>query len=133
MRSTGDSPLKLLGVTVLTNLEPSDLVEQGIDLPPPALVEQRAMLAKDAGFDGVVASGQEAHALRQRLGPDFLIVTPGIRPRGAGAHDQARAVTPEQAIKAGADYLVVGRPITRAADPRAAAEAIVAEIARATT
>jgi orotidine-5'-phosphate decarboxylase len=131
VRGRGNSPLKLLGVTVLTNLASSDLIEQGIDLAPLALVEQRAILAKEAGFDGVVASGLEAARLRERLGPDFLVVTPGIRPKGTAPQDQARAVTPEEAIKAGADYLVVGRPITQAADPRAAAEAIVAEIARA--
>jgi orotidine-5'-phosphate decarboxylase len=89
------------------------------------------MLAQEAGFDGVVASGQEAAALRQALGPGMLIVTPGIRPQGAEAQDQARAVTPRAAIGAGADYLVVGRPITSAPDPRAAAEAIVGEIAAA--
>jgi orotidine-5'-phosphate decarboxylase len=128
VRGRGDSPLKLLGVTVLTNLAPADLIEQGCDHPLAELVLHRAKLAKEAGFDGVVASGHEAATIRNAAGPDFLIVTPGVRPRGADAQDQARAVTPASAIEAGADYLVVGRPITRAADPRAAAEAIVAEI-----
>ena len=100
-------------------------------MAPLALAQQRAMLAQEAGFDGVVASGQEASALRERLGRDFLIVTPGIRSAGAETQDQTRAVTPRQAIASGADYLVVGRPIIRAADPRAAALAIVAEIAAA--
>ncbi len=127
-RGRGSSGLKLLGVTVLTNLGPGDLKEQGIIEPPVALVPQRAQLAQDAGFDGVVCSGKEAAALRERLGRNFLIVTPGIRPAGADANDQTRAVTPEAAIKAGADYLVVGRPITRAEDPRGAAERIVEEI-----
>ncbi|XSG83182.1 MAG: orotidine-5'-phosphate decarboxylase [Methyloligella sp. ZOD6] len=127
-RGRGDSDLKLLGVTVLTNLGPADLKEQGIIEPPVALVPQRAQMAQDAGFDGVVSSGKEAAALRERLGRDFLIVTPGIRPAGVDANDQTRAVTPEAAIKAGADYLVVGRPITRAKDPRGAAERIVEEI-----
>jgi orotidine-5'-phosphate decarboxylase len=131
MRGRGDSALKLLGVTVLTNLGPADLAEQGIDAPPLAMVQQRAMMAQQTGFDGVVASGQEAAALRERLGCDFLIVTPGVRPAGSEKQDQMRTVTPAQAIEAGADYLVVGRPITRAADPRAAADAIVAEIAGA--
>lgn len=131
VRGRGDSALKLLGVTVLTNLERDDLKEQGVDRDPQELAIYRAMLAQEAGFDGVVASGQEAAALRQALGPSMLIVTPGIRPQGAEPQDQARAVTPTAAIGAGADYLVVGRPITSAPDPRAAAEAIVGEIAAA--
>jgi orotidine-5'-phosphate decarboxylase len=128
MRGRSESPLKLLGVTVLTNLAASDLVAQGIDHPMQELVLHRANLAREAGFDGVIASGHEAAAIRKASGPDFLIVTPGVRPQGAPAQDQARAVTPAMAIKAGADYLVVGRPITRAPDPRAAAEAITTEI-----
>jgi orotidine-5'-phosphate decarboxylase len=128
VRGRGDSTLKLLGVTVLTNLAPADLVEQGCDHPLAELVLHRARLAMECGFDGVIASGHEAAKIRSATGPDFLIVTPGVRPQGADAQDQTRAVTPASAIKAGADYLVVGRPITRAADPRAAAEAIVAEI-----
>jgi orotidine-5'-phosphate decarboxylase len=130
VRGRGDSALKLLGVTVLTNLGRADLSEQGIEMPPLALVQERARLAQGAGFDGVVASGKEAAHLRERF-RDFLIVTPGIRPQGTDAQDQTRAVTPQRAIKDGADYLVVGRPITRASDPRAAAIAIAQEIARA--
>lgn len=130
VRGRGGSAMKLLGVTVLTNLDRADLSEQGIEMPPLALVQERARLAQDAGFDGIVASGKEAAALHERL-RDFLIVTPGIRPAGADPQDQARVVTPADAIAAGADYLVVGRPITRSADPRAAAEAIAAEIAAA--
>ena len=128
VRGRGESPLKLLGVTVLTNLAPADLIEQGCDHPLAELVLHRAKLAKEAGFDGVIASGHEAAKIRRVLGPDFLIVTPGVRPQGSDAQDQARAVTPQAAIDAGADYLVVGRPITRASDPRGAADAIVAEI-----
>jgi len=128
VRGRGDSALKLLGVTVLTNLDRSDLSEQGIDMPPLALVQERARLAQDAGFDGIVASGKEAAALHERL-RNFLIVTPGIRPAGTDAQDQKRIVTPSDAVAAGADYLVIGRPITRADNPRAAAEAIAAEIA----
>jgi orotidine-5'-phosphate decarboxylase len=127
VRGRGDSKLKLLGVTVLTNLSRADLAEHGIDEAPLAVVQRRAMMARDGGFDGIIASGQEARALRERLRRS-LIVTPGIRPAGAEPQDQTRVVTPSAAIEAGADYLVVGRPITRAADPRAAAEAIVAEI-----
>jgi orotidine-5'-phosphate decarboxylase len=131
VRGRGDSALKLLGVTVLTNLAAADLIEQGIDHPLPEVVQHRAALAKTAGLDGVIASGREAVEIRRAAGPDFLIVTPGVRPSGSETQDQARAVTPGQAIMAGADYLVVGRPITRAADPRKAADAIVGEIAAA--
>lgn len=130
MRGRADSPLKLLGVTVLTNLDRADLSEQGIDMPPLALVQERSRLAQDAGLDGVVASGKEAAALHERL-RNFTIVTPGIRLAGASTEDQARVVTPLDAIKAGADYLVVGRPITRAPDPRMAAQAFVREIENA--
>lgn len=127
VRGRGDSALKLLGVTVLTNLDRADLSQQGIEMPPLALVQERARLSQDAGFDGIVASGKEAAALRERL-RNFLIVTPGIRQEDTDTHDQTRVVTPQNAVAAGADYLVIGRPITRAPDPRAAAEAIAAEI-----
>lgn len=130
VRGRGDTKLKLLGVTVLTNLSRADLAEHGIDEAPLAVVQRRAMMARDGGFDGVIASGQEARALRERL-RQTLIVTPGIRPAGADTQDQTRVVTPQAAIKAGADYLVVGRPITRASDPRKAADAIVEEITAA--
>ncbi|MGH6793245.1 MAG: orotidine-5'-phosphate decarboxylase [Methyloceanibacter sp.] len=130
VRGRGDTKLNLLGVTVLTNLSRADLAEHGIDEAPLAVVQRRAMMARDGGFDGVIASGQEARALRERL-RQTLIVTPGIRPAGADTQDQTRVVTPQAAIKAGADYLVVGRPITRAADPRQAADAIVQEITAA--
>lgn len=131
VKGRGDSSLKLLGVTVLTNLSPADLVEQCIDHPLPELALHRAKLAKEAGLDGVIASGHEAAQIRKVTGPDFLIVTPGIRPRGTATQDQVRATTPAAAIASGADYLVVGRPITGAPDPRKAADAIVAEIAGA--
>ena len=128
VRGRGDSELQLLGVTVLTNLDRDDLKEQGIDRVPQELAIYRAMLAQEAGFDGVVASGKDAVALRQALGPKMLIVTPGIRPEGSASNDQMGITTPAMAIAAGADYLVVGRPITAAPNPRAAAQAIVAEI-----
>lgn len=125
----GDSSLKLLGVTVLTNLEQEDLIEQGIEgCTPKELVLKRAKLAFDAGLDGVVASAQEAADIRKLVGPDFLIVTPGIRPSGAEVGDQARVATPKDAIEFGSDYIVVGRPITKAQDPQAAAQAIQEEI-----
>jgi orotidine-5'-phosphate decarboxylase len=131
VRGRGSTNLKLLGVTVLTNLERDDLKEQGTDRDPRELAVYRAMLAQEAGLDGVVASGREAAPLREALGPDVLIVTPGIRSRGSDANDQVRTMTPAEAISAGANYIVVGRPITRAADPRQAAEAIAAEMAGA--
>ena len=131
VRGRGDSGLKLLGITVLTNLTPADLAQQGIDDTPSELVLHRGLLARDSGFDGVIASGQEAAAIRKAAGDGFLIVTPGIRPEGGASHDQARIVTPAMAIAAGADYLVVGRPITAAPDPRAATLAIGEDMARA--
>lgn len=131
MRGRGNSGLKLLGVTVLTNLTKIDLGQQGIDLEPNELVLHRALLAQEAGFDGVVASGHEAGAIRDAVGDSFLIITPGIRPKGGAAQDQARVVTPSMAIESGADYLVIGRPITGAPDPRAAALAIGVEIGAA--
>ena len=132
VRGRGQSKLKLLAVTVLTNLDAADLGQQGIaSMSPADLVVHRARLAEAAGFDGVIASGQEAAMVRSAVGPGFLIVTPGIRPAGAEKGDQARAVTPLIAVRAGATHLVVGRPITEASDPKAAAAAIVGEISAA--
>lgn len=132
MRGRGASPMRLLAVTVLTSLDAADLRQQGIASSPEEVVLRRAEMAADAGFDGVVASPQEARAIRETLGGDLLIVTPGIRPAGAAAGDQARIATPAEAIAAGASHIVVGRAITGASDPRAAAQAILAEIADAT-
>ena len=123
--------LKILGVTVLTNLDQRDLEEQGVPENPEELVLRRARLAREAGCDGVVASGLEAQRVRAALGPGLAIVTPGIRLPGGAAGDQARVATPQQAIAAGTDYIVVGRPITAAADPREAAEAFVQAIEEA--
>jgi orotidine-5'-phosphate decarboxylase len=131
VRGRGDSKLKLLAVTVLTTLDQSDLEEQGISATPAGLVIGRARMAEMAGFDGVIASGQEAAAVRAETGPDFLIVTPGIRLPGAAAGDQTRVTTPEEAIGFGANHIVVGRPINAAADPKAAAEAFLDHIAKA--
>ena len=129
IKGRGDSSLKLLGVTVLTNLEQADLIEQGIEgRSPKDLVLHRAKLAFDTGLDGVIASAQEAAAIRELVGPDFLIVTPGIRPSGAEVGDQARVTTPKDAINFGADYIVVGRPITKAEVPQEAAQAIQDEM-----
>jgi orotidine-5'-phosphate decarboxylase len=131
VRGRGTSGLKLLAVTVLTNLDAKDLAEQGISMSPADLVLHRARLAKAAGCDGVIASGQEAERLRAALGPGFLIVTPGIRLPTDDTGDQNRVMTPELAIAAGANHLVVGRPITRAADPRTAAVTFQDRIAAA--
>jgi orotidine-5'-phosphate decarboxylase len=131
IKGRGSSDLKLLAVTVLTSLDKSDLEQQGSAMTPAELVLHRAQLRREAGFDGVIASGHEAASIREATGDDFLIVTPGIRPAGADAGDQARIMTPARAIQAGADYLVVGRPIIQAEDPGAAARAIVEEIEQA--
>jgi len=119
---------KVLAVTILTSLDGRDLEELGILGRPVEAVVRLARLAQSAGLDGVVASPREISALRQACGPDFLIVTPGIRPASAATDDQARIASPASAIAAGADYLVVGRPITGAPDPVAAADEIVAEM-----
>lgn len=121
----------VVAVTLLTSLAGEDLKELGIAGTPEDAVLRLARLAQSVGLDGVVASPREIAGLRRACGPQFLIVTPGIRPAGAAADDQARIATPEHAIRAGADYLVVGRPITEAADPAAAADAIIAEMERA--
>jgi orotidine-5'-phosphate decarboxylase len=123
--------LRILAVTVLTSYDDADLAAAGYDFTVPELVAERAAQARDIGVDGIVASAEEAEALRSVVGERMVLVTPGIRPAGADAGDQKRVMTPAAAIDAGADYLVVGRPIVAAADPKAAAEAIVAEIARA--
>ncbi len=124
---------RVLAVTVLTSLSADDLEELGIAGTPEEAVVRLARLAQDAGLDGVVASAREIGAIRRACGPSFLIVTPGIRPATAAANDQTRVATPGAAIEAGADYLVVGRPITEAADPAAAADAIAAEMEKALT
>ena len=121
----------LLAVTLLTSLDAPALRRIGIQGPPAARVVVLARLAKESGLDGVVASAHEARAIRRACGPRFLIVVPGIRPATTSRDDQARVATPTDAIRAGADYLVVGRPITRASDPAAAARAIAKEIAAA--
>jgi orotidine-5'-phosphate decarboxylase len=126
-----NSKLKLLAVTVLTNLTADDLRQQGSSLSPADLVLSRARLAHESGFDGVIASGQEAARIRAAIGPGFLIVTPGIRLTGSATDDQERVTTPDHAIAAGADYIVVGRPITQADDPRAAAQTFISHIREA--
>jgi len=123
-----DRPL-LIGVTVLTSLDADDLRDIGWQLSPAEAVLKLATLARDAGLDGVVSSAQEASILRDRLGPDFALVTPGIRPAFAAAGDQQRIMTPADAMAAGSHYLVIGRPITQAEDPMAALALIEEELA----
>lgn len=131
VKGRGNAPLKILGVTVLTSLDQADLHEQGIVMSPGELVLKRARLAEDAGLDGVIASGQEAASIRDTTSKKFLIVTPGIRLPGGDAGDQKRITTPEDALRSGANHLVVGRPITAADDPVRAAELILERIALA--
>lgn len=129
-KSCGDAPRsKVLAVTILTSSTEETLRQIGIEYPVSEMVVRLASLAKKAGVDGVVASPQEVPLIRQACGDDFLIVTPGVRPVFASADDQKRIMTPAEAMAQGADYLVIGRPISAAADPLAAIEAIVAEMA----
>jgi orotidine-5'-phosphate decarboxylase len=125
----GASPLKILAVTALTSMADEDFAQAGYDARVDDIVRARIKGAREAGADGVVVSAREAPLVREIAGDDLLIVTPGIRPAGAAAGDQKRVTTPMEAVRLGADYLVVGRPITEAKDPRAAAQAILAEIA----
>src|SRR5580693_8866308 len=125
------SDLKILAVTVLTSYDDGDLHAAGYRLGVTDLVEARAQQAQVLGVDGLVCSPEEAAALRKIVGHQMRLVTPGIRPAGTGSGDQKRIMTPARAISAGSDYLVVGRPILEASDPKAAAEAIQAEIKQA--
>jgi orotidine-5'-phosphate decarboxylase len=125
----GGSSLRILAVTVLTSYNDDDLHAAGYRIGVSELVEARARQAQALGVDGLVSSPEEVGALRNIVGHQMTLVTPGIRPAGSATGDQKRIMTPGRAIAAGADYLVVGRPVVDAADPRAAAEAIHAEIA----
>lgn len=127
-KRSGPNPL-LIGVTVLTSMEASDLNQIGIARSPEEQVLHLAGLAKASGMDGVVCSAQEASILSAQLGSDFCLVTPGIRPANAAADDQRRIVTPEQAVADGSHYLVIGRPITKAADPVSVCRSIAESIA----
>jgi orotidine-5'-phosphate decarboxylase len=120
--------LRVLAVTVLTSYDDADLAAAGYDFTVPELVAERAEQARDVGIDGLVCSAAEAEMLRPMLGPGMVLVTPGIRPGDSDKGDQKRVMTPTAAIEAGADYLVVGRPVIAAPDPQAAAQAIIAEI-----
>jgi len=125
--------LRILAVTVLTSLNDTDLKEAGYATSTAELAARRAAQARDVGVDGLVCSPEEVANLRRSVGAGLILVTPGIRPAGSSTGDQKRVATPAAAIAGGADYLVVGRPIVAAPDPKAAAEAIVAEIAGAAT
>ena len=129
VEARGSARTKIVGVTVLTSLDDSDLAATGQAGPAAEQVQRLALLAKANGLDGVVCSPQEVAMLRKICGPDFILVVPGIRPAGAAVGDQKRVQTPRDAVAAGATYLVIGRPITEASDPAAAAQAILAEIA----
>jgi orotidine-5'-phosphate decarboxylase len=122
------SKLKLLGVTVLTSMNDKDLVEAGYASGVETTVVHRARQAKSRGLAGLVLSPREVRMVRGVVGDHLILVTPGIRPKGSGAGDQKRVMTPAEAIVAGADHIVVGRPVTEAQDPKAAATAIIAEI-----
>lgn len=127
-REAGVARPLVIAVTVLTSLSAADLAAIGIAATPEEQALRLARLAKARGLDGVVCSAREAKAIRRSLGGDFLLVTPGIRPAGSGAQDQARVMTPREAIAEGADYLVIGRPIAAASDPVAALDAIRASL-----
>jgi orotidine-5'-phosphate decarboxylase len=124
----GGTGLKLLAVTVLTSYDQADLGEAGYAGSVAELVERRAAQAREIGIDGIVCAATEAGRVRELIGTGGLVVTPGIRPAGSASRDQKRIVTPGEAVRAGVDHIVVGRPITAATDPRAAAEAIIAEM-----
>jgi len=125
------SKLRILAVTVLTSYDDADLAAAGYDMSVPELAAARASQARDTGVDGLVCSAEEVANLRNIVGPGMTLVTPGIRPAGSATGDQKRIMTPAHAIEAGADYLVVGRPIVDAGDPKDAAERIVSEIEQA--
>jgi orotidine-5'-phosphate decarboxylase len=128
LAGTSGTQLQVLAVTVLTNLDAADLREQGLSMEPEAAVIHRAKLAKASGCGGVVASALEAARVREAVGPDLAIVTPGIRLPGDASGDQTRIATPQVAIAAGADYIVAGRPVIAAKDPPAAARNFVQSI-----
>lgn len=130
-RDFGTEPPVMLGITVLTSMDAAALAATNVTLPVADQVKSLAKQARAAGANGVVASPQEAAMLREILGPDAYIVTPGVRPAGSATGDQSRVATPARAIEAGASHLVIGRPITQAEDPAAAFDAIAAEVREA--
>ena len=132
VRGKGNSSLKIMAVTVMTNLDATDLKQQGIeDKSPEELVLHRAALARQAGCDGVISSGHEAAKIRAQSGENFMIITPGIRSANDDTGDQARVMTPQKAIASGASHLVVGRPITQSDNPVQAAQDFIEQIEQA--
>jgi orotidine-5'-phosphate decarboxylase len=131
MEGRGDSPMKLLAVTVLTSFDDADVAEMGNPQTASELVAMRVQQAREIGIDGIVGSPLEAVSIRRIAGPGTILVTPGVRSQGVAKGDQKRVATPAEAIRDGADYLVIGRQVTRAADPAAAATAIRQELADA--
>ena len=131
LEGTQGTGTKILGVTVMTSYDDSDLATAGYAMGVKDLVARRAQQAKEIGIGGLILSAEEVTAMRALIGPSLDLVTPGIRPAGAAIGDQKRVMTPGEAIKAGATRLVIGRPITEAADPKAAADAVAQEIAAA--
>ena len=129
--AAADTELKILGVTVLTSMDENELKAVGVNDSVEQQVERLACLAKDQGAPGIVCSGREIERIRRVCGSDFLLVVPGIRPAGSQRGDQKRAMTPAEAASAGADYIVVGRPVTAADNPRQAAENIMEEVKQA--
>ncbi len=123
-----DKPPRLIAVTILTSMDEQDIAEVGLSGSPGENVISLAKLAKASGLDGVVCSPKEVNQLRQELGGEFCLVTPGVRPQGASQDDQKRTMTPKQALQSGASYLVIGRPITKAEDPLQALTVICTEI-----
>jgi orotidine-5'-phosphate decarboxylase len=131
LEGTEGTDTKILGVTVMTSYDDADLLKAGYAMGVKELVARRAQQAKEIGIGGLILSAEEVAAMRTLIGPSLDLVTPGIRPAGSAVGDQKRVMTPGEAIKAGATRLVIGRPITEAADPKAAADAVVQEIAAA--
>jgi orotidine-5'-phosphate decarboxylase len=124
----GDSPMKLLAVSVLTSFDQGDVTEMGYAIPLADLVRQRVHLSMETGVDGIIGSPLEARAIRSQIGPAAILITPGVRSRGASTGDQKRVATPAEAVHDGADYVVIGRQVSRADDPAAALAAIHAEL-----
>ena len=128
LKGKGSSSLQILGVTVMTSYDDTDLIEAGYAMGVRDLVAHRAQQAKIIGIDGLILSPEEVGSMRTLVGSSLTLITPGIRPKGSEKGDQKRVMTPGEAISAGADYLVIGRPITSAGDPEAVANAVVDEI-----
>jgi orotidine-5'-phosphate decarboxylase len=124
----GDSPMKLLAVSVLTSFDQGDVTEMGYAIPLADLVRQRVRLSMESGVDGIIGSPLEARAIRSQIGPAAILVTPGVRSRGASTGDQKRVATPAEAVHDGANYVVIGRQVSRAGDPAAALASIHAEL-----